>query len=192
MFPEVSLTEPSREDVERLSVWLRDDAVNEFWYGRDEDDEPLHAGYVPTALLASGDDEWRRVFHDDNRKIFSIYSGEGHIGEAQLIIEWPLLEAQVYLLVGRKELWHHHYGTTALVSLLDHAFNDLGLHRIWCDVPEYNRHAMEMVEHIGFVLEGHFRKAHRRGEQWFDSFAYGLLAEEYPRRRHRLMQSPGE
>lgn len=192
MFPQVSLTAPTRDDVGRLMEWLEDEEVNTSWYGLGEDGRPLHAGYVPSQVLEGGGPEWERVFNDDNRKVFAVYSGEGeHIGEAQLVIEWPLLEAQAYILVGRKDLWHHHFGTIALVTLLDHAFNELGLHRIWVDVPEYNKPAMSMVEHIGFVVEGHFRKAHRRGDQWFDSYALGLLAEEYPRRRARLMESGG-
>ena len=190
MFPQVSLSVPTREDVQRLLDWLDDEEVSESWYGMGEDGQPLHAGYIPSRALEVDGKEWDRVFNDDNRKVFAVNSSDGeHIGEAQLVIEWPLLEAQAFILVGRKDLWHHHYGTTALVSLLDHAFNDMGLHRIWVDVPEYNKPAMAMVEHIGFVVEGHFRKAHRRGDQWFDSYALGLLAEEYPRRRARLMES---
>lgn len=190
MFPQVSLTAPTREDVERLMGWLDDEDVNTSWYGLGDDGRPLHAGYTPSHVLEGDGNDWDRVFNDDNRKVFAVYSSEGeHIGEAQLVIEWPLLEAQAFILVGRKDLWHHHYGTMSLVSLLDHAFNDLGLHRIWVDVPEYNRPALDMVEHIGFVVEGHFRKAHRRGDQWFDSYALGLLAEEYPRRRARLMET---
>ena len=190
MFPQVSLTPPTREDVERLTEWLKDDEVNSSWYGMGEDGQPLHAGYAPSHVLEGDDNEWNRIFNSDNRKVFAVYTTEGeHIGEAQLVIEWPLLEAQAYILVGRKDLWHHHYGTMAMVGLLDHAFDSLGLHRIWVDVPEYNRPALTMVEHIGFVMEGHFRKAHRRGDQWFDSYALGLLADEYARRRSRLLES---
>ncbi len=190
MTPEVTLSIPTRNDVERLTQWLEDEEVNSSWYGLGEDGAPLHAGYSPSSVLKGDAHDWNRVFNDENRKVFAVYTGDGeHIGEAQLVIEWPLLEAQAYLLVGRKDLWHHRYGTTALIGLLDHAFNDLGLHRIWVDVPEYNRNAMNMVESIGFVLEGHFRKAHRRGEQWFDSYALGLLADEYSRRRARLFNA---
>ena len=190
MFPQISLKQPNREDVERLMAWLEDEDVNTSWYGVDEDGHPLHAGYDPVKVLDMDGREWARVFNDDNRKVFAVYSSEGeHIGEAQLVIEWPLLEAQAFILVGRKDLWSHHYGTMAMVGLLDYAFDDMGLHRIWVDVPEYNRPALNMVEHIGFVMEGHFRKAHRRGDQWFDSYALGLLADEYGRRRSRLLET---
>ena len=188
MVPNVTLTKPTKEDVQRLADWLDDAEVNASWYGLGEDKKPLHAGYAPSQVLEGDQQEWDRVFKDENRKVFAVYAGDGeHIGEGQLVIEWPLQEAQAYLLIGRKDLWHHHYGTTALVNLLDHAFNTLGLHRVWVDVPDYNEHAMRMATQVGFVLEGHFRKAHRKNGEWFDSSALGLLSDEYSRRRSRIM-----
>ena len=190
MFPEVKLVAPTREDVERLNEWLHDVEVNEVWFGVGDDGKPLHASYTPEAVLAGGTEEWNHVFSDENRAIFAVYSGDDeHIGEGQLLLEWPLLEAQLHLLVGRKDLWHHHYGTSALVGLLDHAFGPLGLHRVWVDVSEYNEPGIQMVEHVGFVLEGHLRKSHRKNGEWFDSRVLGLLADEYPRRRARLLET---
>ena len=102
-------------------------------------------------------------------------------------MEWPLEEAQLFILIGRKDLWHHHYGTAALVALLDEAFDNLELHRVWVDVPEYNEHALQMFRHLGFVLEGHLRRTHRKDGNWYDSFAMGLLTDEYSRRRSRVL-----
>ena len=191
MFPEVTLAETTREDVGRLAEWLSDGDVNTMWYGLGDDGMPLHIGYSPHDLLQATEEELRLVFENEDRKIYSIYSQDGeHIGEGQLVVEWPLLEAQVFLLVGRKDLWHHHYGTMAMIRLLDQAFETLGLHRVWADVPEYNEPALQISRHLGFVLEGHLRKTHRKNGEWYDSSAMGLLADEYARRRERLMGGP--
>ena len=188
MFPEVTLTLPTAEDIRRMAHWLDDVEVNSFWYGLDEDGLPLHIGYSPHRIFQASREEWQRMFEEEERKIFSVYTSEGeHIGEGQLVIEQPLLEAQLFLIIGRKDLWHHHYGTMALVVLMDKAFETYGLHRVWVDVPEYNEHALQMFRHLGFVLEGHLRKTHRKDGQWYDSFALGLLTEEYSRRRARFM-----
>ena len=190
MFPDVALTPVGKEDVNRLSSWLDDPEINSSWYGLGDDGVPLHIGYSPHEIVRSSDQEWEHVFEDEDRKIFSIYTTQGdHIGEGQLVIEWPLLEAQLFLLIGRKDLWHHHYGTSALIQLLDQAYETYDLHRVWVDVPEYNEHALQLFRHLGFVLEGHLRKTHRKGDTWFDSFAMGLLADEYSRRRARLVGS---
>lgn len=191
MLPEVILRPVTREDVRRLAEWLSDEEVSTFWYGVGEDGIPLHTGYSPRQMLEATEDEWRLVFESDDRKVYSIYTTEGeHIGEGQLAIEWPLRDAQLFVLVGRKDLWHHHYGTMALVSLLDDAYGVHELHRVWVDVPEYNEHALQMCRHLGFVLEGHLRKTHRKNNNWYDSFAMGLLADEYSRRRSRLLGTP--
>ena len=190
MFPEVALLPPSREDVQRMADWLNDSDVTSLWYGHGEDGTPLHSGYSPHRILQGSEAEWSRVFESEDHKIFSIYIKDGeHIGEAQLAIQWALQEAQLYIIIGRKDLWHQHYGTMALVLLLDRAYETYELHRVWADVPEYNEHALQMFRHLGFVLEGHLRKTHRKDEIWYDSFAMGLLTDEYTRRRSRLMGS---
>ena len=190
MLPEVALMPPTREDVQRLVDWLNDSEVSSLWYGQGEDGLPLHIGYSPHRVMQAPDAEWRRVFEDADRKIFAIHTDtEEHIGEAQLVIEWALQEAQLFILIGRKDLWHHHYGTAALIHLLDQAYETYELHRVWVDVPEYNEHALQMFRHFGFVLEGLLRKTHRKDDKWYDSFAMGLLTEEYVRRRSRLMGS---
>ena len=194
MFPQVSLTtDVSRDDVGRIRDWLRDPEVSSLWYGTDESDgHALHIGYAPERIQDSEDDEWNQTFSQDERRIYSIYStDESHIGEGQLLVEWPLEEAQLFILIGRKDLWHHHYGTAALVSLLDEAFDNLELHRVWVDVPEYNEHALQMFRHLGFVLEGHLRRTHRKDGNWYDSFAMGLLTDEYHRRRNRVLAQYG-
>ena len=188
MFPDVSLKPVTRDDVQRMKEWLDDPEVNTLWYGLGDDGLPIHWGYSPHTILESNDTEWDQAFASEDRKILSVYTSEGeHIGEGQLIIEWPLVEAQLVLIVGRKDLWHHHYGTMAVVKLLDEAFSNLGLHRVWVDIPEYNEHALQMFRQVGFVLEGHLRKTHRKDSEWYDSFAMGLLTDEYSRRRARLM-----
>lgn len=188
MYPQVALSTVEREDVQRVSDWLTDREVNTFWYGLGDDGQPLHIGYSPQHILQAPPTEWRQVFENEDRKIYSIHSPDGeHVGEGQLVIEWSRQEAQLYILIGRKDLWHLHYGTSALLQLLDEAFTTLKLHRVWVDVPEYNEHALQMFRHLGFVLEGHLRRTHRKDNDWYDSFAMGLLSNEYARRRAKLL-----
>ena len=190
MIPNITLQPVNLEDIQRIHMWLEDSEISESWYGLDEYEQPIHIGYSPAQLMYSGDEPPLKHIQSNSRRIFSLYSKEeGHIGEAQLVIEWALQEAQLFILIGRKDLWHHHYGTSALISLLDEAFQNLQLHRIWVDVPEYNNHALTMFNQVGFVLEGHLRATHRKNESWYDSSAMGLLQEEYTRRRARLIQA---
>ena len=193
MLPEVRLTHTSRDDVGRIAEWLRDEEVNASWYGADEQGEALHIGYSPRHILEVSDTEWEETFGGEPRKIFSVLTADGqHIGEGQMVTETPLWEAQLFILIGRKDLWYRGYGTAALVQLLDLSFFTYGLHRAWVDVPEYNLPAIHMCERIGFILEGRLRGTHRKGGNWYDSLAMGLLSQEYTRRRARLMEGAQE
>ena len=62
MFPQVSLTAPTRDDVERLVGWLEDEEVNTSWYGLGDDGQPLHAGYAPSHVLEGDDSDWDAGF----------------------------------------------------------------------------------------------------------------------------------
>ena len=193
MLPEVRLTEVSRDDVKQVADWLQDKEVDASWYGTNEQGVPVHIGYSPGHMLGATDAEWDEVFGGQERKIFSVYTADGeHIGEGQIVIESPLWEAQLFILIGRKDLWFRGYGTAALVKLLDLSFDTYGLHRAWVDVPEYNLPAIHMCERIGFVLEGRLRGTHPKEGEWYDSMAMGLLSNEFARRRARLMEPAEE
>ncbi len=106
MLPQVRLVKVIRDDVGRMEWWLRDAEVNDSWYGTDKHGEPLHIGYSPGPMLRATDREWEETFGSEVRRICSVLSAEeGHVGEGQMVIEPALYEAQLFILIGRKELW---------------------------------------------------------------------------------------
>lgn len=193
MRPEVTLAEVTREDVARLADWLDDQEVSDMWFGRYTYGEPAHLGYEPRVMLDATPEEWAEVFHDPHhephRDIFSVKTPSGeHIGEAQLAIDEALGDAQISILIGRKELWHRGYGTAAVIELLSHVFNTLGLFRVWVDVPEYNQAARDMFEHLGFIHEGTLRQSRPHDGARHNSVIMGMLANEYARREESLRE----
>jgi RimJ/RimL family protein N-acetyltransferase len=186
--PDIRLSELSREDVTRIYEWLQDPEIRDSWYGADESGEAMHIGYSPKNIAEASEEDWKDAFQNETRKIYSIYDEkEGHIGECQMLIEPPLHEAQIFIIIGRKDLWFKGFGFAALLQLLDIAFYTYKLHRVWADIPEYNAHAMHMFERMGFMLEGHLRSTHPKEGQWYDSIVMGLLENEYGRRRPKLV-----
>ena len=90
MLPEVSLRAVTKADLIQVREWLSDPEVNQMWYGCDDSSQPLHTGYD----LGFNDDETAdlltKLSGDRNRDVISVLSeSEGHIGEAQLVYEWP-------------------------------------------------------------------------------------------------------
>ena len=179
----VVFREVTRDDVERIREWLKDDEVSESWFGRYSYGDPAHLGYHPTEMASASEDEWNRVFADPAHRILSVYTPEGeHIGETHVAIEETLGDGQVSVLIGRRDLWHRGYGTAAMAGLVDKSFNELELYRVWVDVPEYNEAARAMCEHLGFVHEGTLRKSRPHEGSRFDSVVMGMLATEYAAR----------
>ena len=189
MLPKVSLVPVTREDVKRIILWLEDEEVNSSWYGLDEQGVPLHVGYSPHEIVDADEKRWKAVFADPERQMFSVYfDDDQHIGEGQIVLEPLLHSAQLFILVGRKDMWFRGFGTAAMAEMLDMVFYTHEFHRAWVDIPEYNKPALHMCENIGFVLEGHLRGRHPKGDIWYDTIIMGLLTDEYARRRTRLLE----
>ena len=154
MLPELELRDVSREDVDRIAAWLDDSEVSSQWFGHYACGDPVHRGYEPGHMLEASDGEWQQVFRRDrDRVIASIYAEpHGHVGECQIVMHGRG-EAELFLLIGRKELWHQGYGTAAVIELLERAFGHLQLNRTWVSVPEDNLAALGLFKKLGFVHE---------------------------------------
>lgn len=176
----INLQGVTRDDVARIRRWLADEEVCESWFGRYAYGDPAHLGYHPYEMDEVSDDEWNEIFDNPEHRILSIYSPEvGHIGEIHIAIEESLGDGQLSVLVGRKDLWHHGYGSAAARRALETAFNEYGLYRVWVDIPEYNHPARSMFAHLGFQHEGTLRKSRPHEGARFDSVVMGILANEY-------------
>lgn len=184
MNTDIQLNTVTKDDVFRIASWLEDTSVNRMWYGAGEDGTPKHIGYDPKSAINANQAEWGFLFSNPERIIRSIYVQEfGHIGEIQILINPPLKEAELFILIGKKEVWGHHYGQIAVLLLLDIAFLEIELHRVWVDVPEYNHIALHLFKRLGFTIEGSLRSTHMLNGDWKNSTVLGLLEDEYNRRR---------
>lgn len=151
MLPGVTLKDVTREDVDRINWWLEDEEVASRWFGHYACGDPVHRGYVPEHMLEAPEWEWVNIFSNPQRIIYSIYdSGDEHVGECQVLLDGRG-GAELSVLIGKKALWHHGYGTSAVIALLDRVFNSLSLERAWVNVPEFNEPAQGLFRKLGFV-----------------------------------------
>ena len=63
--------------------------------------------------------------------------------------------------------------------LLDHAFGERRLHKVWAMVVEPNDPSRKVLESLGFEQEGHYRKETFYRGEYVDSYRYGMLAEDW-------------
>lgn len=71
------------------------------------------------------------------------------------------------------------YVTEATELLLDHAFRDMRLNRVWAVVIEPNTGSQHVLEKIGFQEEGVARQGAFIDGEYVDSINYGVLAEDW-------------
>lgn len=83
------------------------------------------------------------------------------------------------ITIGDREYWGEGYGRESMALLLSFCFNRLGLHRVSAETFEYNTAWRDLVEGMGFTLEGTARDyLYREGKYW-DKDNYSLLENEY-------------
>ena len=69
--------------------------------------------------------------------------------------------------IGDKEYWGKGYGTEAKMLLLDFAFNEMNLRKIYSDVIAYNKRSIAYSEKCGYVEEARLKNYYfRKGKYW--------------------------
>jgi ribosomal-protein-alanine N-acetyltransferase len=68
----------------------------------------------------------------------------------------------------------------AVALVCDHAFTQVGLHRLQADIRPENGPSQRLVERLGFRREGLLRRYLDIDGDWRDHYSYSLLAEDLP------------
>jgi ribosomal-protein-alanine N-acetyltransferase len=87
--------------------------------------------------------------------------------------------ADVWVLLGEKDVWSKGYGSDAMIAFSNWFFNQKGGHRLWLTVHGDNVRAQRAYEKVGFVREGAWREHEYVDGRWVDEHLYGLLRPEY-------------
>lgn len=75
--------------------------------------------------------------------------------------------------------WGHGYATETAEALVDAAFADMGIHRIWTWCDTENARSAAVLERMGMRREGRMIKDRQQRGEWRDSYLYAILAEEW-------------
>ena len=102
--------------------------------------------------------------------------GMAGLGDVQLMHR----TAMFGITIGDPEYWGRGYGTDAARLILNYAFNELNLYRVYTSTIGYNERAARAYEKAGFKREGAWRSAIERECKRYDVIHFGLLREEWP------------
>jgi RimJ/RimL family protein N-acetyltransferase len=83
------------------------------------------------------------------------------------------------ITIGDPELWSQGLGTDAVNAVVDFAFGQLRVERVWLDTDDHNARAQAVYRKAGFVEEGRFRRAFYQDGGWSDDIRMAMLRDEW-------------
>jgi diamine N-acetyltransferase len=89
-------------------------------------------------------------------------------------IYWPAKNGRLFVVV-RREMQGRGYGPRAVAKLLDVAWSELGLRKVWLIVRRDNRSSQAMYLKLGFDFEGVLRDEYFVGGTWFDMVRMAIV-----------------
>lgn len=157
------------DDLERTHRWHNDPILYEALVG------PFR--YVSRVT----EEAWlRRKVASSSQEInlaICLTADSTHIGNVYLRdIDWLARHAEVSIFLGEPGQRSKGYGTAALRLLIQHAFRDLGLSRLYAFILEENSVSLRMCEKCGFTLEGKLRKHAYKNGKFRDLLVMGVCS----------------
>ena len=86
--------------------------------------------------------------------------------------------AEVGYALGR-EFWGMGYVTEAVTAVINYAFGELQLHRLYATIDPRNFASAKTLSRLGFRHEGTLRETYVDAGEFTDAGLYGLLAREW-------------
>jgi len=127
---------------------------------------------------------YEKVVIDDHRTImFAVVDLPTNdlIGACGLCyIDWINKNADFSIYIGIDNLYiDSKLAVDAANILVKYAFLELGLHRLWSEIYDFDDKKIEFFNKIGFTLDGRHRQTHWCNGTWHDSLFYGLLSNDF-------------
>lgn len=140
--------------------------------------------YLPDLLLPRTRVQLKTMMEEwnDGRRnfVFSLDRSGETIGLLSLSdLDLAMGHAEAGIMIAQPVNRGQGFATEGMRLLLDYAFGELGLHRVYARVAQENTSSLQLFRRLGFVEEGRMREAMRRGGRFLDLILFGLLAHEY-------------
>lgn len=170
---QIRLRPLSESDVPLLARWFFDPDVLH-WLQLSGDPPQLRT-------LEAVRERYRRMQADPLSQTWRIDTQDGRpVGQIELVDIHPLQRrAEIHLCIGEKDTWSRGYGTQAILRVLQYAFDDLRLRRVFVIPDEDNARVIRCLEKCGFVREGLLRQHRLRYGRPVNMVMMGILSDEY-------------
>lgn len=135
---------------------------------------PMYPNTIEAYIKSLSDDKSKIVLAVEEK------SSKTHIGNISLQqIDLMNRQAEIAFMFGERSYWGKGYATLAARLLIDHAFKELGMNRIFFGTSELNKGMQKVGKHLGFKNGGMSRQALYKDGRFFNIYHYDLLREEW-------------
>jgi RimJ/RimL family protein N-acetyltransferase len=174
---EVRIRAIEKRDIDEIMKWINDPEVKSNLLMRYPVSQYQEERWIETALATD----------NQRNKTFALETKDGvYLGGIGLQkIDWENSNAEVGIVIGKKEYWNKGYGTDAMLAILDFAFNQMNLHRVYLRVFEFNQRGIRSYEKCGFQKEGVLRQDRYRQGRYYNTIMMGILKEEFRQNSER-------
>ena len=169
----VILTAIEREDLPFFKEWRNKEEFKKFFREHRE-------------LSSEMQEEWylRKVLTDPTTMMFSIRRKEDQelLGCCGLCyINWINRHSDLSLYIGFKEAYIDDlgYADESCKLLLDFAFYQLGLNKVWAEIYEFDTKKKALLRQLGFQTDGVLREHYYYEGRYCNSLILSLLREEF-------------
>jgi len=159
-----------KRDMHKLVIWLNDPEITGFLKRR-----------FPLSMIEES--EWisnqhKRVEGDVTLAVRKINGPLiGTIGLHR--INWVHGHATTGTIIGEKKYWSDGYGTDAKMLLLDFAFNELGLRKIYSRVLAFNGRSIRYSEKCGYKKEACLKEHHLLHGEYHDEIIMSVFKKDW-------------
>lgn len=164
----VTIRKFEREDIPNKVKWINDPANNQFLHY----DLPIEISKTQRWFdnNVGRTDRYDAVIEADGMAC-------GIIG--LLGIDKRNSKAEYYVTMGEASLKGRGIATEASKIILEYAFKDLNLNKVFLYTETENIAAQRLFEHIGFKREGVIRQDLYSRERFVDRIMYGMLKNDF-------------
>ena len=103
-------------------------------------------------------------------------------------IDYINSSAELHIMIGNMANREKGIGQFAILEILNHAFNNLNLHKVELQVLCTNKRAIHVYEKVGFKQDGILRDACFKNGEYLDMIVMSILKDEFSLKKEGLYE----